>query len=165
MKITLDLTSVVVGGAIALALGVVAGFSPQVSQVPPQRPSDPTGTLSVRPEPRDFVWLEAKGDARDMSSCSVMQGTAYDSPLFTVPTGKILVVTALSTGSDVDSSTCTAGGRIDIDGIQRFYRFSLSRQTISFGNGIALPEGTTVQLRAPLTPEGVLNLHGYLADA
>lgn len=160
MKITLDLPSVLTGGAVALVLGLVAGFSPQGTQLPPQRPIDPTTMMSARPEPRDFVWLEARSGSN-----------GFTSPIYTVPQGKILVITAL-TGSGANSTI-----PFYIDGVSRSISRSainggsgggmINNRALNFGNGIPLAEGRTVELRPSLSSSNSYYfwLHGYLADA
>ena len=160
MKITLDLPSVLIGAAVALVLGLVAGFSPQGTQLPPQRPTDPTTMMSARPVPADFVWLEA------------LQGNGgFTSPVYTVPQGKILVITAL-TGSSATSTI-----PFYIDGVSRsIQRYSINggsgggminNRALNFGNGIPLAAGRTVELRPSLSGSTSYYfwLHGYLADA
>ncbi len=160
MKITLDLPSVLTGGAVALVLGLVAGFSPQGTQLPPQRPIDPTTMMSARPEPRDFVWLEA------------LQGNGGFTAAYTVPQGKILVITALT------GSSATSQIPFYIDGLSRvIFRSAINggnsggminNRALNFGNGIPLAEGRTVELRPSLGGSTVgpyYWLHGYLADA
>ncbi|MDB4724711.1 hypothetical protein OAF85_00910 [Planctomycetota bacterium] len=171
MKITLDLTSVVVGGAVALALGVVAGFSPQVTSVPAARPATPVTTMGAnRPAARDIVMLETKNDG-----CSSASSPGFDSPLFTVPAGKILVITAIG-ATEVFGETLipqsTRGYFFEIDGAP--FRQELCWQnptgslnaSYSFDLGIPLQEGQTVRvLRSSYSCDNSVRLHGYLEDA
>lgn len=175
MKITLDLTSVVVGGAVALTLGVVAGFSPQVTSVPAARPATAVTTMGAnRPAARDIVHLQAKN--ADFDSAGLIAGTSFSSPLYTVPPGKILVLTGMSSSTDAAHYTNTpwastvAGYAIEVDGLLRRYQVGATR-TISFDVGIPLSAGQTVRVLEPSSANGVqfqstiVNLHGYLEDA
>lgn len=165
MKITLDLTSVVVGGAVALALGVVAGFSPQVTSVPAARPATAVTTMGAnRPAARDIVWLEAQWDQVDPITGQTIPG--FDSPLFTVPAGKILVVTALSGGKPRGFGASYVPHVLRIDGIRKEYFFTEGdgpNGGISFDVGIPLMAGQTVQVIRSY--DLLTNLHGYLEDA
>ena len=171
MKITLDLTSVVVGGAVALGLGVVAGFSPQVTSVPAARPANPVKTMGAnRPAARDIVMLEAKNDG-----CASNSSPGFDSPLFTVPAGKILVITAIGATEVIGTTALpqtVRGYFFEIDGAP--FRQELCCQTpngaqnaaYSFGMGIPLLEGQTVRvLRSNASCDNSVRLHGYLEDA
>ncbi|MDB4426378.1 hypothetical protein N9151_00100 [bacterium] len=157
MKITLDLPSVAAGGAVALVLGLVAGFSPQATQVPGATnvaPRQITGQFS--PHPSDLVWLESY-EASPLG---------YDSPVLTVPAGRILVLTGFSTESATNRAS------IWIDGVERgFYGSGGSggqgsgfrNEAMSFSIGVPLAEGQTLQLRR--SGYGYAWLHGYWADA
>ena len=160
MKITLDLPSVITGGAVALVLGLVAGFTPQVTQVPGAinvAPRQITGQFS--PHPSDFVWLHAD--------------PSQSSPLLTVPQGKILVLTGLS--SDQLTGTSQAYSKVDleIDGVAFPFQFlrvkyysetaTALSQNVDFHNGVPLTEGQTVQLTG--MQGSFAWLHGYWADA
>ena len=93
MKITLDLPSVLTGGAVALVLGLVAGFTPQVTQVAPQRPATAVPLNgALRPAARDIVLL---------------QGGA---PPYVVPAGKILVITTFAYDAAISSASIWANG-------------------------------------------------------
>lgn len=157
MKITLDLPSVLTGGAVALVLGLVAGFTPQVTQVPGATnvaPRQITGQFS--PHPSDFVWLE--------SYEASPQG--YDSPVLTVPAGRILVLTGFSTES------ATNRAPIWIDGVERVFNgwggsggqgSGFRNEAMSFSIGVPLVEVQTLQLRR--ANYGYAWLHGYWAAA
>jgi hypothetical protein len=61
MKITLDLPAVLTGGAVALVLGLVAGFTPQVTQVTSQTPATADPIQEGSPPPalksaEDLQW-------------------------------------------------------------------------------------------------------------
>ena len=146
MKITLDLTSIVVGGAVALALGVVAGFSPQATSVPAAANAAPrqiTGQFS--PHPGDFVWLEGENNTA--------------SALLTVPAGKILVITGFAAASGTPPD---ARVYFQVDGNTRFVLASLLNLQ---GNGkvqLTLQAGQTLKI---LPDEGLDWIFGYWADA
>ena len=147
MKITLDLPSVLTGGAVALVLGLVAGFTPQVTQVPGApnvAPRQITGQFS--PHPSDFVWLEAVGST--------------DSPILMVPAGRVFVLTGCT------GTNASGGFNIVIDGLNRSFANGANdgnRNPLEFPTGLALTEGQAIQLRA--SSSGYTWLHGYLADA
>ncbi|MDB4724644.1 hypothetical protein OAF85_00560 [Planctomycetota bacterium] len=170
MKITLDLPSVLTGGAVALVLGLVAGFTPQVTQVAPQRPATAVPLNgALRPAARDIVMLEAKNDG-----CASNSSPGFDSPLFTVPAGRILVITAIG-ASEVYGTTpipqTTRGYFFEIDGA--LFRQELTWQQsatlntpYSFDLGIPLREGQTVRvLRSDYSCDNSVRLYGYLEDA
>ena len=153
MKITLDLPSVITGGAVALALGLVAGFTPQVTQVPGAinvAPRQITGQSS--PHPRDFVWLRA-----DPSQAS---------DILVVPQGKILVLTGISS----DKSFCTCERRVDLVIDSNAFGFTLNASgtqrgyvnPVDFHSGIPLVWGQSVQLAG--VSHGFAWLHGYWAN-
>ncbi|MDB4724676.1 hypothetical protein OAF85_00725 [Planctomycetota bacterium] len=160
MKITLDLPSVAAGGAVALVLGLVAGFSPQATQVPGATnvaPRQITGQFS--PHPSDFVWLEA------YTAGSLNSSQSYDSPIITVPAGRILVLTGWS--NNYPGGTA----RISIDGAERSFvgaggagNNSANPPTILAG-GVPLVEGQTLQVRRDPNINRWTWLHGYWADA
>lgn len=159
---TLDLPSAITGGAVALVLGLVAGFAPQVTQVPSATLAAPrqiTGHSSAHP--RDFIWLHAE--------------PSQPSALLTVPAGKILVLTGLSSDQVTNGgqNNTLHGVNLEIDGVAfpfellavRFDPISVyaTQQTVEFHNGIPLIEGQTVRL-TDVTGLFVW-LHGYWADA
>ncbi|MDA8988753.1 hypothetical protein N9F93_00625 [bacterium] len=142
MKITLDLTSVLVGGAVALALGVVVGFSPQVTSVPGASnvtPQQTTGAFS--PFPADMFKLEALA--------------SVDSPIVTVPNGRVFVVTGASS-----SDWNLQDHRLLIDGQLRTF----SSGTVWFPSEVPFFEGQTIQLLRTNAASHQW-LHGYWADA
>ncbi|MDB4403159.1 hypothetical protein N9159_00800 [bacterium] len=173
MKITLDLPSVLTGGAVALVLGLVAGFTPQVTQLTPQRPATAVPLNGpLRPAARDIVMLEAKNDGCP----GVAMNAGFDSPLFTVPPGKILVVTALSAtgayGTTLLGNSNTRGYYFEVDGALRRQEvnFEPSNAALnapySFDLGIPLQEGQTIRvLRSNYDCDQSVRLHGYLEDA
>ncbi|MDB4450641.1 hypothetical protein N9109_00790 [bacterium] len=157
MKITLDLPSVLTGGTVALVLGLVAGFTPQVTQLPGATniaPRQITGQFS--PHPSDLVCLESFNDGNS---------SGYDSPTITVPAGRILVLTGFTGGATFYLSSA----RIDIDGVTRdFYYGSGSdykNTSMIFAGGVPLVEGQTLQLKKTGQAYGHTWLHGYWADA
>jgi len=157
MKITLDLPSVLTGGAVALVLGLFAGFTPQVTQVPGATnvaPRQITGQFS--PHPSDFVWLRAE--------------LGQPSALLTVPQGRVLVLTGVSASLTGGINGCySRGTTIEIDG--QAFDFSLvwacstgsAVNRVDFQDGIPLVEGQTVRLTNASPPFAWL--HGYWADA
>jgi len=146
MKITLDLPSVLTGGAVALVLGLVAGFTPQVTQVPGAinvAPRQITGQFS--PHPSDFVWLEGEDNTA--------------SALLTVPAGKILVITGFVSANNGSSD---ARVYFQIDGITRYVKVGLLNLN---GNGkvqLTLQAGQTLQI---ISDQGLDWIFGYWADA
>lgn len=176
MKIALDLTSVLTGGAAALVLGLVAGFSPQVTSVPAATPATPVATVGAsRPAARDIVHLQAKSEDGAPVSGNAIPGTGYSSPIFTVPAGKILVLTSMSLSeqgglTDVPGILNVPGAVFTIDGVpNRFNGNSSLGNSLPFSVGIPVTEGQTVQVLksnyAVNRRSAVVNLHGYLEDA
>ena len=176
MKITIDASSALFGGAAALVLGLLSGFSPQSTPVPPARPVNPVSTMSMRPAARDIVWLEAQSDMLDPNSVgSWVPGTGFSSPVYTVPAGKILVVTGLSASSPYAitfvGTASVYGYGIEIDGATKRYQYSAGTDVpnggITFDVGIPLGAGQTVRVLEPEFASGQtsVNLHGYLEDA
>ena len=175
MKITIDASSALFGGAAALVLGLVSGFSPQSTPVPPARPVNPVSTMSMRPAARDIVWLEAQSDIADPNSGSPVPGTGFSSPVYTVPAGKILVVTGLSASSPYAITLVGTAGvngyGIEIDGATKLYQYSEGTDVpnggITFDVGIPLGAGQTVRVLEPEFAFGQasVKLHGYLEDA
>ena len=131
MKITLDLTSVVVGGAVALALGVVAGFSPQVTSVPAARPATAVTTMGAnRPAARDVVFLQG--------------GSAP----FLVPSGKILVVTSFAyRPSNPISTLWINGAPMTIGGFWGANDDTQADFASGGAGGIPIAAGDSVELR------------------
>ena len=146
MKITLDLPSVLTGGAVALVLGLVAGFTPQVTQVPGATNAAPrqiTGQFS--PHPSDFVWLEGEDNTA--------------SALLTVPAGKILVITGFAAANAPSSD---ARVYYQVDGTTSLFKANLMNLQ---GNGkvqLTLQAGQTLQI---IPDEGLDWIFGYWADA
>ncbi|MDA7650866.1 hypothetical protein N8607_01060 [bacterium] len=178
MKITIDASSALFGGAAALVLGLVSGFSPQSTPVPLARPVNPVSTMSMRPAARDIVWLEAQSGLTDPNTGFELPGTGFSSPVYTVPVGKILVVAGLSASNAGTASRFGAqqvsiyGAAIEIDGVVKRYSIggSSSRNGgITFDVGIPLGAGQTVRVLEPqastLIQTTSVNLHGYLEDA
>ena len=96
MKITLDLPSAITGGAVALTLGLVAGFSPQAAQIAPQRPASAVPLNGAqRPAARDLLLFRG------------------NDPAFTVPAGRILVITRLAT-----LGSSSSRGVLRVNGVQ-----------------------------------------------
>ena len=134
MNITLDLPSVLTGGAVALVLGLVAGFSPQVTTVAPQRPATAVPLDgALRPAARDLVFF---------------RGT---DPAFTVPAGKIFVIMKLATDSGSARSILrtnggpASGGQdfLDLAGGASSYDWDFTEGGIG---GWPFVEGTTLEL-------------------
>lgn len=153
MKLTLDLPSVLAGGAILLVLGLVAGFNSQATQVPGATniaPRPIAGQSS--PHPRDFVWLRA-----DPSQAS---------DILVVPQGKILVLTGISS----DKSFCYCDRRVDLVIDSNAFGFTLNHggsdrgyvNPVDFHSGIPLVRGQSVQLAG--VSHGFAWLHGYWAN-
>ena len=174
MKITLDLTSVVVGGGAAVVLGLVAGFSPQATQLPSQQQAQPSPRYGQAwPKAEDIVVLTSRGQDWNDLGFFYVSGTGRDSQLFTVPTGKRLVVSSF-TRAVGNQGVC----RIEIDGVPLEQEWPSSRD---FGVGLlVLDEGQTLRLckltrstpgatggapNGSIYPGGFANLHCYLEDA
>lgn len=159
MNITLNLPSVVTGGSVALVLGLLAGFSPQVTQVPAATniaPRHVTGQFS--PHPSQVVYLEA---CRPCINCGNVPAQ-YDSTLLTIPNGKVFVVSSLNTTSSANPLEVT----LEIDGADRRTFKVPADGYRSFGQtGLVLEAGQT--LRVVSYPSNVTYyswLHGYWAD-
>ena len=171
MKVALNLPSLITGAAVALVLGLVMGFSPQATQVPAARAATAVATMGVnRPAARDIVCLEAKTDDRDPSSSNSIPGTGYPSAAFSVPAGRILILTGITSSSG--SHYFAPGGIAPLDG----FAFTIDGAlkwiraiSGSFSVGIPLQSGQVVQLLQPTYTTGGASehvwLHGYLEDA
>ena len=150
MKITLDLPSVAAGGAVALVLGLVAGFSPQATQVAPQRPATAVPLNGPqRPAARDLVFFRG-GD-----------------PAYVVPPGRILVITSFERENSSRHALVINGVWTGIGD----YNASDGNHQTTFADGgaggVPISGGSSVEI---LTQSGTVGgtrtwFTGYLEDA
>lgn len=139
--------------------------------MPGARPATAVSTTGAnRPAARDIVHIWSSRDSLN---------NVVNCPLFTVPAGRILVVTGLS-AHDANPASAMPNGQVaggiglEIDGVvQGHYDLSIGEDVmnlgISFGVGIPLTEGQTVRVLTPayqgLNQVRSFNLHGYMEDA
>ena len=155
INITIHPLSALAGMALLGLVFVTAGAMPMQGS---SSTRDVSAIENVNdPHPRDFVWLEAG---------------AVASQVFTVPTGKIMVITGVaSIGQPVGSCN------LIIDGVPRDLltgqrwennnqggrsMAALANSAFTFANGIPLQAGQTIQLGISTDTDW---LFGYLVDA
>lgn len=150
--IELHTPSLVIGGVAAILLSMTMGAA-QVTHAPtaPQLsgPNDvrPGGNQD-RPFARDLVYLR------------------HDDPLYTVPTGKILVLVSIGqTEAVAQCNGCQEQATLQINGMPTFYTFTGPQLTQSMGSGMPLPAGSTVDVSYSSSSPHAAYVTGYLEDA
>ena len=139
MKLTLDLGSAALGAALALTLGGLTAFAPQVGS----GYGAPHGT--GRPAAADLVWIDGS------------------SPPFVVPEGRTLVLTGLG-GCDWHEETFSST-QLTIDGVHLDLAGRAGDNHIDFGTGLPVRAGSTVRVtRGERTATAREWVAGYLED-